>query len=281
MPKPANPVHGGSTKAAGATCSFCGVLFPSKTKMFKHLRSGETECTEKAVAAGMAAPQQKVWEKVAVILSSGAPGPAVETALREAMAAVAGKPLAADGPHGGISAATSLADHAAACTVVSMHAPRTRPKSCAAFAEQLNAHLPASARVALAGLLLNEFDAEKRCDKRVFEVMVPLQLLCPPSLLERGWVSHGNFDAAAIRQWPSQVPPTLALPTTASAIDLLPPRRTTGRPAPLTAARSAGWWSLRSSASSAPRASSSGRSAASPTLVSLSRASRRIHHHGE
>jgi hypothetical protein len=100
-----------------------------------------------------------------------------------------------------LKAAGLQGEEHAACTVVSLLAPKRRPDSAALLAG-INAELARAEhrqqqadpcaddgscgrgryrlRVVAAGGAGTGFDAEKRCDKLIYEVMVPLHLLLPP-----------------------------------------------------------------------------------------------------
>jgi|EP01043_Picozoa_sp_COSAG02_P011142 hypothetical protein len=53
----------GEAAAAGHSCAHCGTVFPSRTKLFKHLRGdgpGGEDCMAKARDAGMAVPKRTI-----------------------------------------------------------------------------------------------------------------------------------------------------------------------------------------------------------------------------
>ena len=162
-------------------CTYCNELFSSRTQVFKHLRKGGTNCTNLAMADGLlVADKDKVQRTVLVVgvcADGSLEGGDVAAALRTAVAA--GGVMPAGGEHDdGVCAAVPLGTHGehAGCTVVSLNTPKLR---CGdeAYVRELNAALPPSVRVVAAGSAQTEFNAANRCDKLIYEVMVPLPLL--------------------------------------------------------------------------------------------------------
>jgi hypothetical protein len=80
------------------TCTYCGVLFPSRTKMFQHLRAGDTDCTRLAVEAGMKMPDQGAATEKLVLVVSVHSGLGTEPATAAA-AATAGDATTLDAGH--------------------------------------------------------------------------------------------------------------------------------------------------------------------------------------
>ena len=162
-------------------CTYCGELFSSRSKVFKHLRKGGTDCTRLAIADGLVVKDKDKVQRTVLVLSVCADGTLkdgdVTTALRAAVAA--GGAMPQGGAHDDtVSAASPLnarGEHAG-CTVVSLNAPKLRCDD-EAYVRELNAALPPSVRVVAAGSAQPEFNASNRCDKIIFEVMVPLPLL--------------------------------------------------------------------------------------------------------
>ena len=172
-------------------CEYCGELFSSRTKLFKHLRAGGTECTRKAMAEGLEVPDKdKVQKSVLVVSVCSRAGLDAEAALRTAVAAGGAMPASAP-QHNAVVAVVPLAsggEHAG-CTVISMHVPKVRLANDA-YAAQLNAALPAEVRVVAVDSVLSDFDAGAYCTKLVYEALVPLPLLLSkPDDLDRGFAS--------------------------------------------------------------------------------------------
>jgi hypothetical protein len=72
--------------------------------------------------------------------------------------------------------------------------------------------------VVLAAAAAPEFDAAKRCDKRAWDVLVPLALLLPdPAALDRGYAVPVAFAAEAIAAWPDHASTAAAETGTAQA----------------------------------------------------------------
>lgn len=161
-------------------CKYCGELFSSRTQVFKHLRKGGTECTRLAIADGLVVSDKDKVQRTVLVVSVCADATlkdgGVAAALRKAVAAGGAMPQGAEHDNTVSTAAPLDSGEHAGCTVVSLNAPKLRCDD-EAYVHELNAALPPAVRVVAAGATLAEFNASNRCDKIVFEVMVPLPLL--------------------------------------------------------------------------------------------------------
>eukprot|EP01043_Picozoa_sp_COSAG02_P005040 COSAG02_NODE_134_length_34593_cov_43.594886_26_plen_1236_part_00 len=161
-------------------CKYCQELFSSRTQVFKHLRKGGTACTRLAIADGLVVSDKDKVQRTVLVVGVCADGSLkdgdVAAALRKAVAAGGAMPQGAEEDNT-VSAAVPLgSDEHAGCTVVSLNTPKLRCDDDA-YVLELNAVLPPAVRIIAAGSTLPEFNASNRCDKIVYEVMVPLPLL--------------------------------------------------------------------------------------------------------
>ena len=161
-------------------CKYCKELFSSRTQVFKHLRKGGTDCTRLAIADGLlVSDKDKVQRTVLVVgvcADGSLTGGDVAAVLRKAVAAGGAMPQGGEYDSAVSSAVPLGSGEHAGCTVVSLNAPKLRSDD-EAYVRELNAALPPAVRVVAAGSALPEFNASNRCDKLVYEVMVPLPLL--------------------------------------------------------------------------------------------------------
>jgi hypothetical protein len=122
-------------------CSTCGVTLPSKTQLFKHLKSGESsECTKVASQAGLdVAP---LTEKVAVLFGHTACGTGPEPGCRRNDAAIIQALLAClPGAVGPVTLA-ARADIDSSGNLAALSLPKSALRDPAALVELANATLP-------------------------------------------------------------------------------------------------------------------------------------------